>query len=380
MPERHALLGASSAHRWLECPPSARMTEFLPGTTSPYAEEGTKAHALCEKTLRLNLPRWARGETDVQLPDNDCPAEMQRTATAYAEFVFDQWSMFPHIPGAFVEQEVDFSRWVPGGFGTADCILAGDGVLHVIDYKHGAGVPVSPVENDQMKLYALGAYAMFEIIEDISTVRMSIVQPRIQAEPETWEIPLEQLLDEAQKRIKPLAQLAWEGKGNLNPGEKQCRWCRAYPRCKAWEAKFGPLADFKPLPDPQIMNDQELGAWLSKLQGLPKYVKDLEEAAHAALLRGETIPGWKLIEGRSTRAWTDQPAAFQAMQASGISDSLLYERTPISLTAAEKLMGKKAFAEVCGSFTCKPAGAPKLAPESDKHPAYNPTEGFEAVT
>lgn len=315
---------------------------------------------------------------------DDYTPEMKEAAKLYADFIHTLYAEFKHTPTVCVEQHVKMTRWVPECFGTCDCLLIGDGILHVVDFKYGAGVPVSPEENTQMMLYALGAWELFRATDQINTVRMSIVQPRIQSEPETWEIPENDLTRWAESFLKPMAQLAWEGKGQLNPGEKQCRWCKAKAQCRAWKDKYGPLAGFvaETIPearDPRLLTNEEIGDWLTQVQGLAEYVKCLEEYAQQQLQSGTPVPGWKLVEGRSTRRFTDQDAAFKAMEASGIQEAMLYERTPISLTAAEKLLGKKHFAEVCGSYVEKPKGAPKLAPESDKRPTYDPADGFEVV-
>lgn len=386
-PSKHALLGPSSSARWLACPPSARLTEFMPNETSVYAEEGTKAHYLCEQVVRRSIPGW-EGLPEAPMQDlwdsDDYTPEMKEAAKLYADFIHTLYAAFPHPPTVCVEQHVKMTRWVPECFGTCDCLLIGDGILHVVDFKYGAGVPVSPEENTQMMLYALGAWELFKATDQIDTVRMSIVQPRIQSEPETWELPENDLVRWAESFLKPMAQLAWEGKGDLNPGEKQCRWCKAKAQCRAWKDKFGPLAGFvaETIPearDPRLLTDEEIGDWLTQVQGLADYVKCLETYAQQQLQSGKPVPGWKLVEGRSTRRFTDQDAAFKAMEASGIKDAMLYERVPISLTAAEKLLGKKHFAEVCGNYVEKPKGAPKLAPESDKRPTYDPADGFEVV-
>lgn len=386
-PSKHALLGPSSSARWLACPPSARLTEFMPNETSVYAEEGTKAHYLCEQVVRRSLPGWAGlppAAMDDLMGGDAYDAEMKEAAKLYAEFIHTIYDSFPHTPTVCVEQHVKMTYWVKECFGTCDCLLIGDGVLHVIDFKYGAGVPVSPEENTQMMLYALGAWDLFSATDDIQTVRMSIVQPRIQSEPETWEIPENSLIRWAEDFLKPMAKLAWEGKGELNPGEKQCRWCKAKPQCRAWKEKYGPLADFvchtdPGANDPRLLTPDEIGAWLVEAQGIADYVKSLQEYAQQQLQCGTAIPGWKLVEGRSVRRFTDQDAAFKAIEAGGISEAMLYERSPISLTAAEKLLGKKHFAEVCGEYVEKPKGKPTLAPESDKRPTYDAAEGFEVI-
>lgn len=378
-PSKHALLGASSAARWIACTPSARATEGLPDQESTYAAEGTRAHEVCEKALRYKLAKWEAGKPFDLLSDwaqQSMPTEMFNAANQYVSFLHDQWVGFSCRPGVFIEQEVDVSRWVPGGFGTCDCLMIGGGLLHIIDFKYGQGVPVSPVRNPQLMYYALGAYALFDGLENIDTVRMSIVQPRIQEEPETWELPLSDLLSWAREVLQPAAEMAWRGEGAFCPGE-HCRFCKAHPACRGWQEKYGPLAGFEPLPQPATLTDEELGEWLQKVEGLAAYARELEDYAQTALLEGRTLPGWKLVQGRSTRKWTDQDAAFRQMEADGIDEAMLYTRTPISLTAAEKMLGKKKFAEVMSAFITRAPGAPKLAKDSDPRPAYDRLEGFK---
>lgn len=378
-PSKHALLGASSAARWIACTPSARATEGLPDQESTYAAEGTRAHEVCEKALRYKLAKWEAGKPFDLLSDwaqQSMPTEMFNAANQYVSFLHDQWVGFSCRPGVFIEQEVDVSRWVPGGFGTCDCLMIGGGLLHIIDFKYGQGVPVSPVRNPQLMYYALGAYALFDGLENIDTVRMSIVQPRIQEEPETWELPLSDLLSWAREVLQPAAEMAWRGEGTFCPGE-HCRFCKAHPDCRGWQEKYGPLAGFEPLPQPAALSDEELGEWLQKVEGLVAYARELEDYAQTALLEGRTLPGWKLVQGRSTRKWTDQDAAFRQMEADGIDEAMLYTRTPISLTAAEKMLGKKKFAEVMSAFITRAPGAPKLAKDSDPRPAYDRLEGFK---
>ena len=378
-PSKHALLGASSAARWIACTPSARATEGLPDQESTYAAEGTRAHEVCEKALRYKLAKWEAGKPFDLLSDwaqQSMPTEMFNAANQYVSFLHDQWVGFSCRPGVFIEQEVDVSRWVPGGFGTCDCLMIGGGLLHIIDFKYGQGVPVSPVRNPQLMYYALGAYALFDGLESIDTVRMSIVQPRIQEEPETWELPLSDLLSWAREVLQPAAEMAWRGEGTFCPGE-HCRFCKAHPGCRGWQEKYGPLAGFEPLPQPAALSDEELGEWLQKVEGLAAYARELEDYAQTALLERRTLPGWKLVQGRSTRKWTNQDAAFRQMEADGIDEAMLYTRTPISLTTAEKMLGKKKFAEVMSAFITRAPGAPKLAKDSDPRPAYDRLEGFK---
>ena len=304
-PIKHALLGASSAARWIACPPSARATENLPDEESEYAAEGTKAHEVCEVALRRNLKNWEQGQALMEvipggaLGKDEKSSEIIRAANQYIDFIHEQWALFPHKPGVFIEQEVDVSRWVPGGFGTCDCLMIGDGILHIVDFKYGKGVPVSPVRNPQLMYYALGAYALFDGIEEIDTVRMSIVQPRIQEEPETWELSLADLLTWAREVLTPAAQMAWKGEGEFCPGP-HCKdhFCKAYPNCRAWQDKYGPLVGVEPLPQPATLTDEELGDWLRKVQGLAQYTRDLEDYAQTALLEGRSLP----VGGAGTHA------------------------------------------------------------------------------
>lgn len=383
-PSKHALLGASSAARWIACTPSARATENLPDEETKYAAEGTRAHELCETILRNNLLWWESNKPMreispqlISIPPIDAirDAEMIKAANQYVSFIHDLWVGYAVRPMVFIEQEVDVSRWVPGGFGTCDCLLIGDGILHIIDFKYGQGVPVNPEHNPQLMYYALGAYALFDGIEEVDTVRLSIVQPRMQEEPQTWELPLADLLTWAREVLQPAAELAWRGEGEFVTGE-HCRFCKAHPNCRAWKDKYGPLAGFEPYPEPATLSDEELGEWLQKLEGLAAYAKDLEEYAQQAILDGRSLPGWKLVQGRSTRKWTDQDAAFRQMEHDGIDEAMLYTRTPISLTAAERMIGKKKFAETMSAFITRAPGAPKLAAASDPRPAYNRLEGF----
>ena len=378
-PIKHALLGASSAARWIACTPSAQATANLPDKETKYASEGTQAHELCEKALRYKLAKWEAGIPFDLLSDwaqQSMPTEMFNAVCRYTSFIHDLWVGFPCRPGVFIEQEVDVSRWVPQGFGTCDCLLIGGGLLHIIDFKYGQGVPVNPEHNPQLMYYALGAYALFEGIEEVSTVRLSIVQPRMQEEPQSWVVSLADLLTWAREVLQPAAEMAWKGKGEFCTGP-HCRFCKAHPACRAWKDKYGPLAGFEPYPEPATLSDEELGERLQKLEGLAAYARDLEEYAQQALMEGRALPGWKLVQGRSTRKWTDQDAAFQQMQADGIDEAMLYTRTPITLTVAEKMIGKKKFAETMSAFITRAPGAPKLAQASDPRPAYDRLEGFK---
>lgn len=385
-PAAHALLSASGAHKWLHCPPSARLEDALPESTSGYVEEGRLAHAIGELKLRKHFtpmgPRKFNAELKKLQADPRYDPEMDETTNAYLEFVQAQVHGFASPPHVALEVRLDYSHVAPEGFGTGDCIIIGGSVLHVIDYKHGKGVPVSAEENPQMMLYALGALRKYAMLYEISEVSMSIVQPRL-GDPTTWELPVIDLLARAEM-IRPRAQLAFDGKGEFRAGD-WCRFCRAKSNCRARNDQYGAvvtaLEAFGSAKPPLITN-AELGDILLRATPIAAWVEDLREYALAAILRGEEVAGWKAVEGRSNRQFSDIDAAFKAMVASGYDEAILYERKPITLTAVEKLTGKPKFAELLGPYITKPPGKPTLAAETDTREAIklNPTaaEAFSA--
>ena len=294
-------------------------------------------------------------------------------------------------PNVAVEVRVDFSEYVPEGFGTCDCIMIGGDTLNITDYKHGKGVPVSAEGNAQMRLYGLGALKRYAPIygNTIKKVCMTIDQPRIQTEPSSETITVEDLLAWGES-IKPAAAKAYMGLGAFCPGE-HCRFCRGKAQCKARAAINTALEEFKdcvpqngekpPLFGQGTLTDEEIGDLLIRGQELVKWYKDLEEYALGTILKGGTIPGWKAVAGRSNRTFTDTEAALNAAMAAGYDKSLLYELKPKTLTELEKLMGKAEFADKLGSFVVKPVGKPTLAPMTDKRGAYNPAAtDFAGVT
>jgi hypothetical protein len=372
-PAEHALLSASGAHKWLHCPPSARLEETLPETTSEYAEEGRLAHAIGELKLRKHFtpmgPKKFNAELKVLQANTYYDAEMDEHTTAYLEFVQGVAHSFPAPPHVALERKLDYSHVVPEGYGTGDCLVIGSGVLHIIDLKYGKGVPVSAEENPQMMLYALGALAQYAMLYPIDEVRMSIVQPRL-GDPSTWALSVTALLAWA-ARIRPIAQQAFDGKGDYCPGE-WCRFCRAKSACRARNELYSgvvtALEAFAGGRPPLITND-ELGDILRRAAPIAAWVADLQEYALSAILNGETVPGWKAVEGRSNRQFTDVDAAFKVLTGAGYEEAMLYKREPITLTAVEKLTGKPKFAELLSEYVTKPTGKPTLADETDKREA-----------
>ena len=374
----HAILSPSSAKRWINCPPSARINAEAPQQDTAYTLEGTLAHAVCELKARKYFlpgvgPRKYKAAMDKFRADPMWQDEMDGYTDDYLDALKDIAAEYTNPPHVALEVRVDFTEYVPDGFGTADCLMVGqvDGiegdVLHVIDFKYGKGVDVNAEQNPQLMLYALGALLDYMPIYDIFTVRMTIVQPRIKREPDTWEIEARDLLRWAEDVVKPAAKLAAAGEGEFAEGE-WCRFCAIRGSCRARAATNTALEDFGCKLPPEL-SDDEVGRALTLGQRLKAWLSDLEEYALTACLDGKDIPGFKAVEGRSVRAWTDQDAAFSAARAAGVPDEMLYERKPVTLAALEKVMGKKPFAEAMKDYVVTPPGKPTLAPSTDKRPA-----------
>lgn len=382
-PVKHALLSASSAARWMICTAAPRFEEGLPESTSEYAEEGRLAHAIGELKVTKKCTPMSTRTYNTRLnklkKDPLYNPEMDKTTDLYLEHITEQVMAYDTAPTVAVEVQVDFSDYVPEGFGTCDCYIIGGDLLSIVDYKHGKGVPVSAVGNPQMRLYALGALRRYAPVfgDTIKRVRMTIDQPRLDSYT-TDEITVDELRAWGDS-IKPIAQKAYSGLGEFVPGD-HCRFCRGKAQCRARANVNTALEDFKdcvptgkqPQGEGKVLTDAEIGDLLERGKLLVQWYKDLEEYATEALLAGKEIPGWKLVAGRSNRTFTDQDAAIQAVIAAGYDEALVYDRKPKTLTELEKLMGKAEFAEKIGSFVTKPLGKPTLAPASDKREAYSP--------
>lgn len=399
-PEKHALLSASSASRWLNCTAAPRFEEGLPERTSEYAEEGRLAHAICElKVLKKCTPMSTRTYNTRLNKLKKAPRytpEMDKTSDSYLEHISEQVMAYDTAPTVAVEVRVDFSDYVPEGFGTCDCCIIGGDLLSIVDYKHGKGVPVSAVGNPQMRLYALGALRRYAPVfgDTIKRVRMTIDQPRLDSYTSD-EITVDELRAWGDS-IKPIAQKAYSGLGEFVPGD-HCRFCRGKAQCRARANVNTALEDFKgciPAGGVQVdalvpqehshtgaitgeeihplLSDEEIGALLYRGKFLVQWYTDLENYATEALKQGKAIPGWKLVEGRSNRTFTDQEEAIKAVIAAGYDEAMVYERKPKTLSELEKLMGKAEFAEKVGGYVIKPPGKPTLAPAADKRESYNP--------
>lgn len=376
---KHALLSASGAHRWLECTPSAQLELQFPQSTSEYAEEGTAAHELCELTARYWLGKISEAEYENQRDElakgKYYNAEMQECANDYAKFVAEKTAAARETcEDAFtaLEVRVDFSKYVKDGFGTGDCIIVSDNVLEIIDFKYGKGVRVEAAGNPQMKLYALGAYLEYNTLFDIDSVRMTIFQPRLSGVQSSDEITVKELLEWAEKYVKPRAKLAYKGEGEFAPSEEVCKFCRAKAQCKARADKN--LKLFDEAPDVLLLTPEDAGKILEQAGDIQSWLADLESLVSSTLLAGQPVEGWKMVEGRSNRRFADELKVVDAMKAAGYDESLLYERKLITLTQMEKDFGKKAVAETLGELIVKPQGKPTLAPAKDKCPEFRPEE------
>lgn len=376
---KHALLSASGAHRWLECTPSAQLELQFPQGTSEYAEEGTAAHELCELTARYWLGEISEAEYENQRDElakgKYYNAEMQECANDYAKFVAEKTAAARETcEDAFtaLEVRVDFSKYVKDGFGTGDCIIVSDNVLEIIDFKYGKGVRVEAAGNPQMKLYALGAYLEYNTLFDIDSVRMTIFQPRLSGVQSSDEITVKELLEWAEKYVKPRAKLAYKGEGEFAPSEEVCKFCRAKAQCKARADKN--LKLFDEAPDVLLLTPEDAGKILEQAGDIQSWLADLESLVSFTLLAGQPVEGWKMVEGRSNRRFADELKVVDAMKAAGYDESLLYERKLITLTQMEKDFGKKAIAETLGELIVKPQGKPTLAPAKDKRPEFRPEE------
>lgn len=358
----HALLSASSSHRWLACPPSARLCEDYEDTGSEYAQQGTDAHSLCEHKLKLALGMETTDPTE-SLSFYD--EEMEECACGYAEYVLslvEEAKKNCKDPVVLIEQKLDFSRFVKDGFGTGDCVVIADGTLYIIDYKHGKGVEVSAAENPQMMLYALGALELFDGIYDIDTVRMAIYQPR-RENVSVCVMAKDDLLQWAYNDLMAKAKLAYDGEGEFNAGG-HCRFCKAKAVCRKRAEYNLELAKYD-FEMPATLEDDEIAAILIKADELAAWAADVKEFALQQALSGVKYDGFKIVEGRSNRKYTDENAVADTVKKAGYDP---YEPKLLGITAMEKLLGKKKFADILNGLVEKPQGKPVLVLESDKRP------------
>lgn len=375
MPDQHALLSASGAHRWLNCPPSALAEAGLPDSTSAAAEQGTVAHALAEWKLRRALHQAPSMKPVSEWIDT----EMETHTDNYVTFIQERLRETRKTcadPVVLIEQRLDYSYLVPGGFGTGDCVIIAEPAMQIIDLKYGQGVLVETEKNPQLMLYALGALAAFEALYEISEVAVTIFQPR-RSNVDTWTVSVTELKAWAEEVVRPTAKQAACGEGEFCAGD-WCRFCKLAPTCRARAEANLALARLEFAP-PAELSDVEISEVLAKLPELKAWASNVEAyALSLAVNQGKTWAGFKLVEGRSIRKYSDEVKVVETAEAAGVSD--IYEKKLKTITALEKQLGKKRFNELLGSLIVKPPGKPTLVPETDKRPALATVSAAEEFT
>jgi len=363
----HAILSASSSHRWLYCLPSARLELEFENTSGEAAKVGTAAHELSEHKLKKAL--HIRSKRPVSEYDSD---EMEECTDDYVAFIMEQVELARKSctdPIVLIEQRLDFSCYVPDGFGTGDCVIISDDRLHIVDFKYGIGVLVDAENNPQMKLYALGALEIYDSLYDIKEVSMTIFQPR-RENVSTWTLPVEELKAWAEEELKPKAAKAYQGEGEYIPGP-WCTFCKASIRCRARADEKLKLAQ-KEFKMPPLLTDSEIEEILMIIPDLTKWANEITAyATDAAVNHGKVWSGFKVVEGRSVRKYKDEDAVAEKAIESGYKD--IYRKSLIPLTEMQKMMGKTKFEEILSGLIIKPPGKPTLVPSSDKRVAMNVT-------
>ncbi|PRA08861.1 MULTISPECIES: DUF2800 domain-containing protein [unclassified Paenibacillus] len=386
---KHALLGASKASQWINCPPSARLTEHIPDTRSEFADEGTAAHELSELRLQRRLTicdSKRRKDLEQKMKtfmesNRFYGPEMETAVTEYCELVEERFmeAKARSVDAAvLLEAQADFSEWVPDGKGIGDVVLISDGIMEVIDLKYGKGVPVSAFGNPQIRLYALGTWAEYNMFYDIQEVRMTIVQPRLDSIT-TDTMTVDELLAWAEEIVRPAAALADAGEGEFKPGD-HCRWCKVKGNCRARsDANMAAIAyEFQ---DPALLDLDEIGAILPIAEQLQSWAKDVQGYAFDQAKAGQRIQGWKLVEGRSNRAIKDKDVAWKVLQDAEIpEDKYLKPRELHGIGELEKRIGKKELSSLISDLIIKPQGKPVLVVETDRRSELNSVaDDFEGV-
>lgn len=382
MPELHAKLSSSASKRWLGCPGSVKLSEHYPNGSSIYADEGTIAHGVAEGMISKDdkLVQKYKVEADKfyrEHPElNGTFLEMKMILQPYVDYVLEEYAEQVHEDEAaqlMTEERVDLTEYIPGGFGTSDVVILRQGRLHIIDLKYGKGVAVSAEDNPQLKLYALGTLARFDMLYDIEDVVMTIYQPRLD-NVSTDTIKAKDLYAWGEEVIKPGAQLALSEDAPVHAGD-WCQFCPARYDCKERARDAMELQKYL---GQMVLSPEEIAEILGKIDRLTKFAEDIKDSALTKALDGEKIPGWKVVEGRSIRKYVgSEEEIVRQCEGAGYDQALLYERKLLTITNMEKLMGKKQFAEVLGAYVEKPEGKPTLAPESDKRPAITNNSAAE---
>ena len=382
MPELHAKLSSSASKRWLGCPGSVKLSEHYPNGSSIYADEGTLAHGMAEGMISKDDKLVQKYEVEAakfygEHPElNGTFLEMKMILQPYVDYVFEEYAEQVHEDEAaqlMTEERVDLTEYIPGGFGTSDVVILRQGRLHIIDLKYGKGVSVSAEDNPQLKLYALGTLARFDMLYDIEDVVMTIYQPRLD-NVSTDTIKAKDLYTWGEEVIKPGAQLALSEDAPVHAGD----WCQCCPARDDCKERARDAMELQKYLGQMVLSPEEIAEILGKIDRLTKFAEDIKDSALTKALDGEEIPGWKVVEGRSIRKYVgSEEEIVRQCEGAGYDQALLYERKLLTITNMEKLMGKKQFAEVLGAYVEKPEGKPTLAPESDKRPAITNNSAAE---
>ena len=362
---KHAYLSASASERWLKCPPSAKLCAQEEDKGSPYAQQGTDAHELCQYLLETALGRPAADPVENLTWYN---AEMREAAEGYRDFVMEQVEAARQLckdPLVCVEQTLDFSKWVEHGFGTGDCVIVADDLLHIIDFKFGLGVLVEATDNSQLKCYALGAVDTFGDLYDIRRIRLSIYQPR-RENVDTFELTKDELLRWADEILAPTAKLAYEGGGEFHAGD-HCRFCKVKAICRKRAEYSMELAGYE-FAEAPTLSEAEIAEILPRIDSLVSWAEDVKDFALQQALTGVRYPGFKLVEGRSNRKYTDEIAVAKVVSGAGYDP---YEKKLLGVTAMQKQLGRTRFEQLLSGLVIKPQGKPVLAPDDDKRPEFN---------
>lgn len=376
---KHALLSPSSAERWLACTPSARLGEKYPDTAGEAAKEGTIAHALGEALIRyeaeiISEEVYLKEISEIEQSEY-YNADMLELMEEYKDFVMEAYQVAAlRTPDAelIIEDKLDLTKWVEGGFGTADAQIIADGTLNIIDLKYGRGVRVEAEGNKQMMLYAIGAVEKAKIFYDIKEVTMTIYQPRLH-NISTYLLSVDGLYKFAEEELKPKAAQAYEGKGDFAVGD-HCRFCKAKPRCRAYADEQKKIAqyDFK---NAEELSDDEIAEILSKADDVASWLKDVQSyALNVAVNEGKKFKGFKVVQGQSRRRYINEDDVVSKLLENGYEEALLFEKKLLGITAMEKTISKKQFNALLGDLVEKPEGNPTLVVESDKRPEWDRTQ------
>lgn len=381
MPNAHAKLSPSAAARWINCPGSVGLSASCPDPgSSAYADEGTAAHAAGELKIRMQNSEISAKEYKKRLKaltaSEYWSGEMDEATDFYADLVQERVNALGGPDAVLmVEQHFSLDEWVPGGFGTSDAVVIGGSTIEVIDLKYGKGIRVEAEGNPQLRLYGLGAAALFGDIYDLERIRMTICQPRLD-HVSSEELSLADLKTWADEVVAPAAHLAEKDDAPVHSGD-WCRWCPAKAVCRERAEANLALARYE-FRDPPLLTPDEIGEVMERAEELQKWAADVQAYALQQALAGEHFSGWKLVEGRSTRKYADDIKVAETLQAAGFPEAALYERKLYGITAMEKIVGKKKLTDVLGDLIIKPAGKPVLVPASDKRPEINTTESAKA--